>query len=403
MGAPAPDLPEMSPEEVCGLVHELRTHQIELEMQNEELRRAQEELVESHNRYSDLYDFAPIGYLTTSDKGLILQANLTAAEMLGVERARLINRLLSTFIVDDDEDIYYLLRRQLLETRERQTCELRIRSKDGEPFWAKMESTLTQDSDVGGVRIRTVISDITERKRVEVNLRKTREELVRKTRLAAIGQVSASIAHDLRNPLGSLRNAAYYLKRHVPKDEPERVEFLEIIDKEVDAASRIISSLLALTRSSPVSRQTVDLRELVEDAFSRIADTDGVRCRVSTDPDPFQIQVSPNQFRQVFINLGLNSVQAMEGKGELVVEASRSASCDVIFVRDTGPGVRGDVREELFDPLVTTRVVGTGLGLTICRQIVEQHGGTIKLIDIERPGAAFEISLPREGQSDTSE
>jgi len=238
-----------------------------------------------------------------------------------------------------------------------------------------------------------------ETERVETELAKVREELVRKTRLAVVGQVSASIAHDLRNPLGAARNAAFYLKRHVPKDEPELTEFLQIIENEVDNADRIIGSLLELTRSGPVSKQTVDLRELVEEAFRRITDTDGVRCRVSTDPDPFPIQAAPDQFRQVLINLGRNAVQAMAGKGELSIEASRSATCDVIIVRDTGPGVPGDVREELFEPLVTTKAKGTGLGLTICRQIVDRHGGTIELMENEGPGAAFQISLPREGQS----
>jgi len=238
-----------------------------------------------------------------------------------------------------------------------------------------------------------------EQQRMEAELEKIRAELVRKTRLAAIGQVSASIAHDLRNPLGAARNAAFYLKRHVPKDEPELTEFLQIIENEVDNADRIISSLLELTRSGPVSKQTVDLRELVGDAFSRIADTDGVRCRVSTDPDPFPIRAAPDQFRQVLINLGKNAVQAMEGKGELSIEASRSATCDVIIVRDTGPGIRGNVRDEIFEPLVTTKAKGTGLGLTICRQIVDRHGGTIELMEDESSGAAFQISLPREGQS----
>ena len=235
---------------------------------------------------------------------------------------------------------------------------------------------------------------------VKAELERVREELVRKTRLAAIGQVSASIAHDVRNPLASVRNAAFYLKRKVPQDEPELAEFLQIIEDEVDAANRIITGLLDLTGSTrPVNKQTVDLRELVEDAFSRITDTDGVRCRISTVPDPFQVQTDPDQFRQVLVNLGKNAVQAMEGKGEIVVEASRSPSCDVIVVRDTGPGIPGEVRKSLFEPLVTTKAMGTGLGLAICRQIVDRHGGTIELMGNERPGAAFQISLPREGQS----
>lgn len=238
-----------------------------------------------------------------------------------------------------------------------------------------------------------------EQQRIKAELEKVREELVRTTRLAAVGQVSASIAHDLRNPLASVRNAAFYLKRHVSKEDPELTEFLQIIETEVASAERIISSLLDLTRSRPVAKQAVDLRQLVENAFSRITDTDGVHCRVSTDPDPFQILTDPDQFRQVLINLGKNAVQAMEGKGELVVEASRRGSCDVIIMRDTGPGVPGDVRETVFEPLLTTKPKGTGLGLTICRQIVSRHGGTIELMEDKRLGAGFRISLPREEQS----
>jgi len=233
-----------------------------------------------------------------------------------------------------------------------------------------------------------------EKEHVETELAKVREELVRKTRLAAVGQVSASIAHDLRNPLGAVRNAAYYLKRRVPEDDPELPEFLQIIDDEVANADRIISTLLELTRARPVDKQTVELCLLVDDAFGRIEDADGVRCRISTSPDPFPIQADPVQFRQLLVNLGKNAVQAMEGEGEFFVEAWRNGGSDVIVVRDMGPGIRRDLLEELFEPLVTTKAKGTGLGLTICRQIIERHGGTIEPIRDEQRGAAFRISLP---------
>jgi len=222
-----------------------------------------------------------------------------------------------------------------------------------------------------------------------------RLELVRQTRLAAIGQVSASIAHDLRNPLGAVRNAAYYLKRRLPGEQPELVEFLNIIEKEVDSADRIIGGLLDLTRSRPVDKQSVDLGRLVEEAFRRIKETEGVRFRVSADPDPFQVRADPDQLRQVLVNLLMNAVQAMEGKGELLIEANRTVRWDVIVVRDTGPGIPGGVRERAFEPLVTTKTRGTGLGLTICRQIVERHGGGIEFLPGGQRGAAFRITLPR--------
>ncbi|MGM0489420.1 MAG: PAS domain S-box protein [Planctomycetota bacterium] len=231
--------------------------------------------------------------------------------------------------------------------------------------------------------------------KVAAELEKVREEVVRKTRLAAVGQVSASIAHDLRNPLGSMRNAVFYLKRRVPTDNPEIAEFLQIIEDEIASADRIIDGLLQLTRSRPLSKLAVPVGALVEQAFARISKTEGVRCHVSTDPDPFFIQVDPDQFRQVFVNLAKNAVQAMKEKGELVVEASRNSECDVIMVRDNGPGIGDKLPRKIFEPLVTTKTKGTGLGLTICRQIVERHGGAIELIREDQPGAAFRITLPR--------
>ena len=117
------------------MLHELRVHQIELEMQNEELRRAQAELGAARARYFDLYDLAPVGYVTVSEKGLILEANLTAATLLGVARGSLIKRPMSKFILKEDHDIYYLHRKKLFETREPQECELRMGKEDGTVFW----------------------------------------------------------------------------------------------------------------------------------------------------------------------------------------------------------------------------------------------------------------------------
>jgi two-component system, cell cycle sensor histidine kinase and response regulator CckA len=166
------DLLDASSEETQELLHDLHTHQIELEMQNEQLREAQEELMAAHERLSDLYDFAPVGYATISEKGLILEANLTLTEMLGVERRHLIKQPFSVFIVDEDQDTYYLHRRTVLEKKQRrQTCELRMQKKGGEPFWAALEC----DCAEGASELRCIIVDVTEHKRAEETLRQSEE------------------------------------------------------------------------------------------------------------------------------------------------------------------------------------------------------------------------------------
>ena len=138
----------LSPEETRQTLHELRVHQIELEMQNEELRRAQAELDAARARYFDLYDLAPVGYCTISEPGLILEANLTAVTLLGVARADLVKQPLSRFILKEDHNIYYLHRKQLLATGDPRACDLRMVKKDGTAFWAHLTATAGRISTV---------------------------------------------------------------------------------------------------------------------------------------------------------------------------------------------------------------------------------------------------------------
>ncbi len=170
----AAQLPEqiapLSSEATQRTLHELRVHQIELEMQNEELRRAQVELNATRSRYFDLYDLAPVGYCTLNDKWVILEANITASTLLGVARGTLANQPISQFVLKEDQHIYYLLRKELSETGTQQACELRMVKKDGMIFWARMEAAVAHDAD-GAPLNRVVLSDITELKLATEKLR----------------------------------------------------------------------------------------------------------------------------------------------------------------------------------------------------------------------------------------
>jgi PAS domain S-box-containing protein len=170
------ELLEAAPEDLQDLIHELRVHQVELEMQNEELRRTQRELERARDAYADLYDFAPVGYLTLDERGTTLQANLTAGRMLGVDRSRLVDRSLTDFVVKEDQDAFYLLRRQLLTTDEPQTAEFRMEREDGSEFWVRMESAPAGRSD-DEAAWRAAISDVTKRKTAEKALHKQAQRL----------------------------------------------------------------------------------------------------------------------------------------------------------------------------------------------------------------------------------
>jgi PAS domain S-box-containing protein len=176
--APEDSVP-LSPEEIRKTRHELRVHQIELEMQNEELRRAQEEIESGRARYFDLYDLAPVGYVTLSEQGMILEANFTAATLLGTTRGLLVRQPLSRFICRDDQDIYYRHRKQLFETGKAQECDLRLVKPDEAFFWAHLTASTAHAED-GSLLYRVVLSDISGRKRSEEALR-TSEWFLRST------------------------------------------------------------------------------------------------------------------------------------------------------------------------------------------------------------------------------
>ncbi len=173
--APTPQTIEsMSSDEVRKMLHELQVHQVELLMQNEELRGAQEALDVERARYFDLYDLAPVGYCTISEQGLIMQANLTAASLLGTPRSELLKQPWSRFVHKEDEDRYYLRRKALVESGEPQSCELRVMKKDGTHFWAHWTASVARDSN-GKIELRAVLSDITVRKSTEQALKESGE------------------------------------------------------------------------------------------------------------------------------------------------------------------------------------------------------------------------------------
>jgi PAS domain S-box-containing protein len=168
---------KLSPGGVSKLLHELQVHQVELEMQNEELRRTQQEIEASHSKYVDLYDFAPVGYFTLDSKGTILEVNLTGTVMLGVERSQLVKKPFAGHVAKDNQDIFYFHRQQIFKKREAHRCEIALVKKDGTPWYAMLESVTAADSRGGGSHCRTVVTNISERKLAEEALHKAHDEL----------------------------------------------------------------------------------------------------------------------------------------------------------------------------------------------------------------------------------
>jgi two-component system cell cycle sensor histidine kinase/response regulator CckA len=174
--ATSKDISGVSTERMARLIHELQVHQIELKMQNDELRSIQDELEKTLDKYSHLYDFSPVGYFTLSEKGIIDEANLTIASMLGVERSALIGNSFTRFVLRDDHYIFYKHRLRLLETETPQACDLRLVKKDGHAFYARLECLVIKNKGDDFRQIRVAVSDITEQNQLEEALSKSEKK-----------------------------------------------------------------------------------------------------------------------------------------------------------------------------------------------------------------------------------
>lgn len=229
-------------------------------------------------------------------------------------------------------------------------------------------------------------------------------------RLATIGQFAAGIGHELRNPLSVIGSSVYLVRQHLARDpgDPRVGRHLDKIGAEVERATSTITELLELARNRSPKRQPVRVRELVAAAVQIAQLPARVRVQVqvqaqidlrteSQEDADLVLEVDRDQLARVLSNLFINAAQAMPGEGHIWVEATRMASSTRIRVSDDGSGIPDEARPRIFEALFTTRSTGTGLGLALCRRIVEAHGGTIVLeaaAPAQTAGASFLLSVP---------
>jgi PAS domain S-box-containing protein len=256
-----------------------------------------------------------------------------------------------------------------------------------------------------------IIHDITRLKEAEDALRLANEELerrvrdrtaalaaaqgrlVRKERLAVLGQLAGGLAHQIRNPLGAITNAAYVLQRQVKAPTEDAARSIEIILAEVQQANRIITDLLDYARVRPPVRRKVSPREIVERALGSQTTPTNVRVALDVPVLPL-VSVDPDQVRDALENLLRNAVEAMPEGGDLRIGARVEGGDLRLSIADSGAGIPCDVQEKLFEPLVTTKPLGLGLGLTTTRALVENQGGSITYESAPGLGTCFEVMLP---------
>ena len=274
-------LTALLPADAQRLLHELQVHQIELELQNEELRQAQTGIETARARYFDLYDLAPVGYFTLDETGLILEANLTGANLLGAERAALVKQPFIRFVVRDDADSFYLLTRQLFKTRTPQACELSLSRKNGAPFTAWLEATVGPDERNATV-CRVVVSDITERKAIEEKLRRSQSLQQTAGTITLMGGWAIKFPHNDLTWSDEICAILDYPKGTVPAlDEALSLyppASYQIISRALESCGRDGTPFDCELEIFTVKRRRIDVRAIgqaVRDAYGRITGIEG--------------------------------------------------------------------------------------------------------------------------------
>ncbi len=400
------------PEAAQHTLHELQVHQIELELQNEELRRIQAELEASRARYFNLYDLAPVAYCTVSEAGVILEGNLTAATLLGVARSKLVDERFTRFIHHVDQDQYYLHHKRLFETGQPQACELRLGGPDGTPRWARLEATVVPDAS-GAQVCWVVMSDISKRKQDEAAIAELNANLERRVaeRTAALQETnnelaafSYSVSHDLRAPLRAIDGFSHALFEELGPSLNERSQSdLTRIRLAAQHMGRLIDDILQLFRLSAgdLHVETVDLSGLacrvVEGLRQRHPERNAT---VEVEPG-LRAEVDPLLFGLALENLLGNAWKFTSHVSEARIQLSRETLPDgerAFCVRDNGAGFDMAYSKRLFEPFQrlhgADEFEGTGIGLAIVLRVLRRHGGQIWAEGTVNQGAAFFFSLP---------
>jgi two-component system, NtrC family, sensor kinase len=224
----------------------------------------------------------------------------------------------------------------------------------------------------------------------------TERDLARSERLAAVGQLAAGLAHEINNPLNVMSGFCELLAARTPTDDPRRSAVDEVL-RESQRCQRLVRDLLDYARPRETRREPVSLAALVEDAMPLIRSQPlaaGVRVSWSAEPGLPEVHGDPDQLKQLLLNLCLNALQALEGRGTLTVTASRTGEDAALRVADDGPGMDSERLARVFEPFHTTKEAGLGLGLALCRSISQAHGGSIAVESAPGRGAVFTVRIP---------
>jgi len=371
--SPPPSLDRLSPEQVRKLAHELQVHQIELEAQNDALKNAQVALELARDRYADLYDFAPVGYITLGADGIIREANLTISAMLGVDRSRLLRRPFASFVVPEDEDAYYLFRRRADASSDPQISGVRLQKAGGPPFPARLDAVKASGPD-GSTVIRVAIIDIYEREQMEERLRAA---------LADKETLLREVHHRVKNNLQAMVSLIGMRAAHIGEETARRA--LKELEEQARTMSMVYERLYHSENLTCIEMASY-LRELAVHVLQMFGE--GRDIRIDLEFPAVFLSIEQAMPCGLIVNeLTTNAMKYAfppDFKGQPVIQINFTAEgqdCR-LTINDNGVGLPPDVDWRS----------APSLGLRLIDLLVtHQLGGTLNLTNA--PGASFRIEF----------
>ncbi len=370
---------------INGMLDEIGHHTSTLEQTVAERTK---DLVENRKRLESILQASPDAIVTIGLDGKIIELNARVCELSGFSREELIGQNSLLFVSENRREKFHQEASAILNSPGPLRFEIYFLKKDGAELPVEFSINLIRDEDDRPVGIVGIIRDLSEKKALE-------QRLIQSQRLAAIGELSGMIAHDIRNPLAAIRNADYYLKRKCSgRQNSEVAAMFSIIDKSIDHANSIINDLLEysvelrllLVQSTPKRLMAKALQVMLLPSNIQLVD-------LTTDV-PFK--VDETKVVRVFTNLIKNAIDAMPAGGTLEVKSWQENGYVHISFSDTGEGIPPDTLKKLFTPLFTTKAQGMGFGLSISKRIVEAHGGKISVDSRQGQGTTFTVTFPLE-------
>ncbi|HLN21061.1 MAG TPA: PAS domain-containing sensor histidine kinase [Bacteroidales bacterium] len=387
--------------ETMKLIHELEVHQVELEMQNEELRIATDIAVSASEKYTMLYDFAPVGYFTLDQSGVIREVNLTGALILGKDRESLTGQKLKDFISPDTSEVFSEFYIKLLETGIKQTCYSRLTFRDKPSIYCHFEGIIAENDNC-----LVAVIDVTEQKRAEQILKESEARL--KELNATKDKFFSIIAHDLRGPFTAIIGFASLLREKIKsEDYKEAGKYAEFIQ---DSSSRAMSLLMNLldwarlqTGKIKFNPENLRLSEIIDGVTVMLKDSAQQKSitiykKISGD---IPLVADKAMISNVILNIVSNAIKFTNPGGNVEISSFNDQNELTVIITDNGVGINKNKIEKLFviegnqSTRGTLNEEGTGLGLILCKEFISRHGGKIWAESEPGKGSSFFFTIPQ--------